>query len=378
MILIALLIVIVFAVFGAPLFLILGAAALLGYLSSGQDLMLFFASNFVQVSTNPIFLAIPLFTLAGFLLSESGAPTRLVNLTKAFFGWMPGGLAIVSLFACAFFTAFTGASGVTIIALGGLLYPIIIKEGYPEKFTLGLMTTSGSRGLLFPPSLPLIIYAMIAGLSLQGIEEFKVQSVKDEVKAEAAVDAEDSAGDKPAEKKQSDEDLLKEFDIDVEKTAKDADEKSKAAGTGEGAGSESAASGEERKMHQISVDNLFVAGAVPGFLMILMVGAYSIIFARKSKVKRTEFDFRYVLKALRDALWEIPVPVIIIVGIYGGFFTAIDAAAITAFYVFVVEVFVYRDIRINRLPAIFRESMILVGGILLILLSALSLTNFFI
>ena len=109
-----------------------------------------------------VLLAIPLFTLAGYLLGESGAPRRLVNLTRALFGWLPGSLAAVALLACAFFTAFTGASGVTIVALGALLYPALQQAGYEEKFNLGLITTSGSLGLLFAPSLPLILYGIVA------------------------------------------------------------------------------------------------------------------------------------------------------------------------------------------------------------------------
>ena len=100
------------------------------------------------------------------MLAESNAPTRLVNLARALFGWIPGGLGVVALVTCAVFTAFTGASGVTIVALGGLLYPILINEKYDERFSLGLVTTSGSLGLLFPPSLPLILYAVIAKISV--------------------------------------------------------------------------------------------------------------------------------------------------------------------------------------------------------------------
>jgi len=152
---------ILLAILGAPLFVVIAAGALWGYYQSEIPLMVI-ATEIYRVAEMPILLAIPLFTFAGYILSESGAPGRLVRLTNALLGWMPGGLAIVALVACAFFTAFTGASGVTIIALGALLFPALKQAGYGENFSLGLVTTSGSLGLLFAPSLPLILYGIVA------------------------------------------------------------------------------------------------------------------------------------------------------------------------------------------------------------------------
>ncbi len=148
-----------FALFGAPLFVIIAASALWGFYREGVDLSVLPIEIFAIAET-PILLAIPLFTFAGYLLSESKAPSRLVRFTQAVFGWMPGGLAMVSLAACAFFTAFTGASGVTIIALGAILYPALQQAGYDDRFNLGLVTSAGSLGLLFAPSLPIILYAV--------------------------------------------------------------------------------------------------------------------------------------------------------------------------------------------------------------------------
>jgi len=135
----------VLAVFGAPLFTIIAASAMLGYVKEEIDLMAIII-EVIGISSLPFLSAIPLFTFAGYLLSESNAPQRLVRLTRALLGWMPGGLALVSLAACAFFTAFTGASGVTIIALGAILYPALKQDGYPDKFNLGLVTSAGSLG----------------------------------------------------------------------------------------------------------------------------------------------------------------------------------------------------------------------------------------
>ena len=157
----AALLLLLLALLGAPLFSIIAAAALLGFYSAEIDLSVVII-EFFRIAEMPVLLAIPLFAFAGYLLSESQAPQRLVRLTQAFLGWLPGGLAIVSLIACALFTAFTGASGVTIVALGALLYPALTQAGYSDRFSLGLVTTSGSLGLLFAPALPLILYAVIA------------------------------------------------------------------------------------------------------------------------------------------------------------------------------------------------------------------------
>jgi C4-dicarboxylate transporter DctM subunit len=151
--------------FGAPLFTIIGALALYLFTSADIDPTAVIIELY-RIADSPPLIAIPLFTFAGYMLAESGAPRRLVNLAQSMFGWIPGGLAIVVLLTCAFFTAFTGASGVTIVALGGLLYPMLIKESYPEQFSLGVVTASGSIGLLFPPSLPIIIYGMVSEVSI--------------------------------------------------------------------------------------------------------------------------------------------------------------------------------------------------------------------
>jgi C4-dicarboxylate transporter DctM subunit len=168
MILISILL-IVLALMGAPLFAIIAAGALISFVAIDPALGVAVPIEFFSIAEMPILLAIPLFTFAGYLLSESQAPTRLVRLTSAMLGWMPGGLAIVSIAACAFFTAFTGASGVTIIALGAILYPALTQAGYKERFNLGLVTAGGSLGLLFAPSLPLILYGVVAEISIDDL-----------------------------------------------------------------------------------------------------------------------------------------------------------------------------------------------------------------
>ena len=152
---------IVATLLGAPLFAVIATGAFLGFQREGVDLSVV-AIEFFGLSETPVLVAIPLFTFAGFLLSAGQAPARLVRLSQALLGWLPGGLAIISLIACALFTAFTGASGVTIIALGALLVPALSQAGYDERFNLGLITSSGSLGLRFAPSLPLILYGIVS------------------------------------------------------------------------------------------------------------------------------------------------------------------------------------------------------------------------
>lgn len=229
------------------------------------------------------------------MLGESRAPQRLVRLTNALLGWLPGGLAMVALVACAFFTAFTGASGVTIVALGSLLYPALCDAGYPDRFNLGLITTSGSLGLLFAPSLPLILYGVVA----------------------------------------------------------------QQLGVGQ----------------PVRIDDLFLAGILPGFLMLALLCAWSAWRGRGLNGRRRGFSWGEALASVRDSAWEIPLPFLILGGIYSGTFAVSEAAAVTALYAFVVEVLVRREITWTRLPGVMRESMVLVGGVLIILGVSLASTN---
>ncbi len=289
------LLLIALALLGAPLFAIIAAAAMLAFYRADIDLAIM-GIEFFRVAEMPMLLAIPLFTFAGYLLSESGAPTRLVRLSNAILGWMPGGLAVVALFACAFFTAFTGASGVTIIAMGALLLPALMQARYRENFSLGLVTTSGSLGILFAPSLPLILYAVI------------VQQM----------------------------------------------------GIGD----------------PFTVDDLFLAGALPGLLMVVMLAAWSLWTNRRQDLQA--FSWRETRGALWATRWELPLPLIVLGGIYSGYFAISEAAAVTALYVLIVEVIIHREITLRRLPIIMRDSMVLVGGIIVILGVSLASTNYMI
>ena len=275
---------------GAPLFTVFSGLTLF---------LLFFAHidssamiiEMHRIATTPILVAIPLFTFAGYLLSESKAPRRLIGLTDAFLGWLPGGLSIIALITCSAFTALTGATGLTIIALGGILLPALLQGKYPEKFSLGLVTNSGTLGLLFPPSLPIIIYAIVS---------------------------------------------------------------------------------------KVQITQLFLAGLLPGILMVVLLSVFSVQKAMAADVPRTNFNTSRMFKALREAMWELPLPLVVLGGIYSGYFAVSEAAAITAVYVFLVEVIIYRDIKWRELPQVMRKSMVLVGGILIILGAALGFTNYLI
>ncbi len=150
---------------GSPLFTIFSGLALY-LLFSGQIDSSAMIIEMHRMATTPILVAIPLFTFAGYVLAESGAPKRVIRLSNALIGWLPGGLSVITLVTCAVFTALTGATGLTIIAMGGILYPALLRGRYPEMFSLGLVTNSGTLGLLFPPSLPIIIYAIVSNVQI--------------------------------------------------------------------------------------------------------------------------------------------------------------------------------------------------------------------
>lgn len=285
------------AIAGAPLFAVIAASAVWGFYQTDVDLMVM-AVEIYRITEMPVLIAIPLFTFAGYLLGESKAPQRLVRITDALLGWMPGGLAIVALVTCALFTAFTGASGVTIVALGALLVPALQKAGYKESFNLGLVTTSGSLGLLFAPSLPLILYGVVAQQMSLGVP--------------------------------------------------------------------------------VSIDDLFLAGLLPGALMLVALSLYSAWQSRHIERNQHPFDGKEAWAAIKDSAWEIPLPFVVLGGIYGGYFAVSEAAALTAFYVLIVSVVIRREISLFKLPVVMRDSMKLVGAIMLILAVSLASTNYMI
>jgi C4-dicarboxylate transporter DctM subunit len=300
---IASILLIVLALLGVPLFIVIAASAILGFMASEVDLTVIAIEIYRLVDMQAL-VSIPLFTLAGYVLSESNASQRLVRFIHAIFGWLPGGVAIVALIACAFFTALTGASGVTIVALGALMYPALLQAGYQERFSLGLITSSGSLGLLFPPSIALILYGVIA-------QQLQVSE-------------------------------------------------------------------------PVLIDDLFIAGLLPGLLMLVLLSLWSMwVYKRDVRVLATNgqsdvVNRKEVIAATRAAIWEIPLPIVILGGIFSGYFAISEAATVAVVYVLVVEVLIYKDITFKQLPGIMREAMTLVGAILLILGASLASTNYLI
>ena len=275
-------------IFGSPVFATLGGLALILFWGDGLPIASITLDHY-RLVVNPSLPMIPLFTLAGYFLAEGGAPRRLVRLCDALFGGLRGGAALVTVAACVFFTSFSGASGVTIIALGGMLMPLLLGSGYSPKSALGLLTSAGSLGGLLPPGLPLVLYAIIA---------------------------------------------------------------------------------------KVSIEDMFLAGILPGLLMVGLVAIWGLRQAPRQRLRRP-FDSREARAALWQAKWELSLPVVAFTGLFSGLATPVEAAALTAVYAFVVEVFIHRDLDLRRdVPRVMVQAGLLVGGILLILGVALGLTNY--
>jgi len=276
---------------GAPIFVVLGSLAALLFAADGVPLASISVEAY-RIASNPILPTIPLFTLAGTVLAGGKASSRLVRLFQAWLGWMPGGSAIAAICVCAFFTTFTGGSGVTILALGGLMLPVLIKQGYSKKFSLGVLTSSGSLGILLPPSLLIILYGVAS---------------------------------------------------------------------------------------HTPINQLFIAGLVPGLLLVSMICGYALFRARSLKAKSHKFDLTIALRALAECKWELILPVAVLYGIFSGRATLVEVAAAAAAYTLIIELVVHRDIKITvDLAGIFKECAIMVGGIMIILASAMGLTSYLI
>jgi len=274
---------------GAPIFVVLGGAALMLFYADFVPVAAIPAEAY-RIVTSPSIPAIPLFTLAGFVLAESKASERLVRLFKSLFGWMPGGLVVATTLVCAFFSTFTGASGVTILALGGLLLPVLMSSGYKARFSTGLLTATGSIGLLFPPSLAVILYGVVA---------------------------------------------------------------------------------------HVPIDELFVAGIVPGLIMVGAVVAFGVFQGRGGAIERPPFRATDARAALWESKWEILLPVIVLGAIFGGLTSLMEAAAITAVYAIVTQSLVHRDLKLGSdLPKILVKTLVMLGGIFVILGVAMGLTNY--
>lgn len=282
------------ALLGAPVFVAMGGIALVMFFSESTPVAAVSAEVY-RLIASPTLPAIPLLTAAGYVLAESAAAERLVRFFRAVFGWMPGGIAVMVAAVCALFTTFTGGSGVTIIALGGLVYPILRKDGYSEGFSLGLVTASGSLGLLFPPSLPVILYSVVASSREQSV---------------------------PA-------------------------------------------------------DQLFLAGLLPGLLLVVLTAGYGVLVGRHIKRERLAFSVKEVFVSAWGAKWELMLPVVIVALFVSGFATMLETAAAALAYTVIVECFITRDIKIfSQLPEVLLKAAALMGSVLTLLAIAMGLTNY--
>ena len=275
-------------IYGTPIFIGLGGLAVLFFWYDYTPISAISAETY-RIVVSPTLPTIPLFTLAGYILAESKSSERIFYLFRAAFGWIPGGTPIVIVFLCGFFTALTGGSGVAILALGGLLFPLLKKEGYSELFSLGLITLAGSLGLLFPPSLPLIIYGVTA---------------------------------------------------------------------------------------RVSIKDLFIGGLIPGIIIALVIAAYSIFQGYTQHVERQSFSIQKIIKELKNSFWEVIIPFLILFGVFGGYTTLVETSATLVVYILFVEVYIYKDLKLNDLPRIVLDCATLIGGVLIILGVAMGFTSY--
>jgi C4-dicarboxylate transporter DctM subunit len=278
-------------VLGTPVFVAMGAVAILLFFKDGTPIAAVTAEVYRLISS-PTLPAIPLLTACGYVLAESGASLRLLRQLRSFLGWMPGGLAVIVLLVCALFTIV--GSGVTIIALGGLVYPMLKNDGYPKGFSIGLVTAAGSQGLLFPPSLPVILYSVVAG----------------------------------------------------------------------------------SREHNVPLEKLYLAGFLPGLLMIAMVAAYAVSVG-KTHGQRQDFSAPEAAAATWAAKWELLLPVLMIGLFASGAMSLIETAAAALVYIVIVECFVTGDLHpVKTLPGTLLRSGVLTGTVLILLSAAMGLTSY--
>jgi C4-dicarboxylate transporter, DctM subunit len=299
---------------GAPLFVVIGVAATLCVvLLEGRDLT-FIVKDIYKATDKEVLLAIPFFVMAGAIMTEGSIARRLIDMAKAAIGWFPGGLAMAGVISCMVFAAISGSSPVTVIAIGSIMVPALIDAGYDEKFSLGLLTSAGSLGILIPPSIPMIIYGVVC---------FTDPSVK------------------------------------------------------------SAATGAAP-----TVKDLFVAGIGPGLFIGGLLMAWA-VFRERDKVLPIEETLHELPRTMMDGIWAAGLPVLIIGGIYSGLFTATEAAAVSVVYAIVVEFVIHPALKLRKrgteplfelspleLPRVFRDSSVVMGSLLLIIVLAITFNQF--
>lgn len=287
------------AVIGAPLFVIVGTAtALCFYLFTGDhdslESLLPMIQSMEGLLTKQEFLAIPLFMASGAIMTAGGIARRLVDVARTGLGSLPGGVGVASVAACMFFAAISGSSPVTLIAVGSIMVPAMTASKYPERFSIGLVTTAGSLGCLVPPSISMLIYA----ISISG----------------------------------------------------------------------SSAS--------VSPEDLFLAGLLPAMLIGGMLAVYSIWVGRRIPEAREKFHWAAFRSAVREGIWALLLPVIVLGGIYGGLYTPSEAGAAATVYALVVTMAIYRELDLKKLFSTLIDAATLMGSLILIIVLAFGLNEF--
>jgi len=273
--------------FTQPLFVIIGSAAAYCYTFIGEASLLGMVEDVYFAANKEILLAIPLFILAGNLMTQGGIARRLIRIATALTAPIPSGLPIAAVFSCAIFAAISGSSPVTLIAIGTMMYPALKEAGFDKYFSLGVLSAGGTLGIIIPPSIPMIVFAIMAG---------------------------------------------------------------------------------------VSVTDLFLAGVGPGIFLMLLMMLYSLYRGRKAP--RDKLDFNEIFLAIKQGVWALLMPVVILGGIYSGLFTATESAAIAVIYAILIELFIHRELKLITVPKVLVQSAELLGTLFLILVLAVSLNKF--
>lgn len=282
-----LLAIVVSVIFGLPLFVIMGSITAICYLMVSGETMTVIVGDIFYAADKEILLAIPLFVLAGQIMTKGSISQRLINVARAATTGIPGGMGIASILSCGVFAAISGSSPVTLIAIGSLMYPALRSAGYPKHLAMGALTVGGTLGIIVPPSIPMIIFAIMAG---------------------------------------------------------------------------------------VSVVDLFKAGIGPSIVLILLLCGHMLYFSPKDKTQK--FSMPELIIALKKGFLSLFMPIIILGGIYGGFVTATESAAIAVAYALIVELLIHREIKLKDFKVVWAETAEMLGMLFLILVLAVSLNKF--
>ena len=273
-------------VLGVPVAIVLGSAATLSLVFFTDTPLTIIAQQIFDALNKSVLLAIPFFILAGAIMTRGGIARRLINFVNALVGWFPGGLGIAGTFACIFFAAISGSSPATVVAVGSIMIPALIKAGYGTRFSTGLITTAGSLGIIIPPSIPMILYCLVMN---------------------------------------------------------------------------------------VSVERIFLAGVVPGLMIGLFLMIYTFFIAQREQWQiEKRPSLKEIVVAVKKGFWALLLPIVVLGGIYMGMCTPTEAAAVSVVYALVVEIFIYKELRISEITAACQQAAVLSACLLFLLACAVT------